>query len=144
MYIRLIEDKPEIYSIGQLRKDNPQVSFPIHPSDELLASWNVFKLIDLPAPKIDYELQCLKRSEPYFSEGVWYVEYIPENLPETEVANNIRIKRNELLSNTDWIVAKAYEQQSTVPTEYVVYRQALRDITAQPGFPWTIAWPTLP
>ena len=32
------------YSIGQLRKDNPQVSFPKNPGDELMASFNVVRV----------------------------------------------------------------------------------------------------
>lgn len=32
------------------------------------------------------------------------------------------------------------EQQNAIR----VYRQALLDITAQPGFPWTIEWPIIP
>jgi hypothetical protein len=30
------------YSAAQLRRDNPQTSFPKNPTDELLASYNVF------------------------------------------------------------------------------------------------------
>jgi len=37
------------YSIGELRKDNPQVSFPKNPSNEMLASWNVFPVVSTGA-----------------------------------------------------------------------------------------------
>lgn len=33
------------YSIGDLRKDNPQVSFPKNPSVEMLASYNIFPVV---------------------------------------------------------------------------------------------------
>jgi hypothetical protein len=32
----------------------------------------------------------------------------------------------------------------TMPEAMTTYRQALRDITEQSGFPWTIEWPDQP
>lgn len=50
--------------------------------------------------------------------------------------------RNSLLLDSDWT------QLSDVPlankSEWVTYRQALRDITEQPGFPHNIVWPVAP
>ena len=43
--------------------------------------------------------------------------------------NLLREKRNTLLSETDWIVTKAKETGTTIPTAWKTYRQALRDIT---------------
>ena len=40
-YIKLTNDLPEIYSIGQLRRDHPDVSFPRRVSAETLASYGV-------------------------------------------------------------------------------------------------------
>lgn len=41
----------------------------------------------------------------------------------------LREKRNLLLSQSDWIVTKAKETGTTIPTAWKTYRQALRDIT---------------
>ena len=60
------------------------------------------------------------------------------------LANSIRIQRDKLLSDTDWVVTKAYENQRPVPLEWVKYRQALRDIPMQVGFPTQVDWPTQP
>ena len=38
------------YSIGALRRDNPNTSFPASPTEQTLAEWNVFPVIDKPAP----------------------------------------------------------------------------------------------
>jgi hypothetical protein len=54
----------------------------------------------------------------------------------------VRAKRDELLTQTDWVAARAYERGEPVPQNYVVYRQALRDITNQPD-PFNITWPVL-
>jgi len=39
------------------------------------------------------------------------------------------------------VVIKAVEIGATVPATTAAYRQALRDITSQAGFPWEITWP---
>ena len=65
--------------------------------------------------------------------------FIEEGLLEKEV----RSKRDTLLSETDWMVAKQFETGVT-DTGLTSYRQALRDITSQEGFPNNIVWPTKP
>lgn len=59
-------------------------------------------------------------------------------------AANVRSRRDNLLQETDWIVIKSYERGENIPAEWEVYRQALRDITAQAGFPYEVTWPTKP
>ena len=54
----------------------------------------------------------------------------------------VQAQRNALLSATDWVTARAYEQGEPVPENYRVYRQALRDVTNQPD-PFNITWPVL-
>jgi hypothetical protein len=64
----------------------------------------------------------------------------PEYLAALEKA--IRGERNIKLSATDWT------QASDIPTEtkekWVVYRQALRDVPQQEGFPVNVVWPDQP
>jgi hypothetical protein len=52
--------------------------------------------------------------------------------------------RNSLLQGSDVAVLRAYESGVPVSAEWVAYRQALRDIPQQPGFPDNIQWPTKP
>ena len=51
-----------------------------------------------------------------------------------------RQKRNDLLAETDWWATS----DRTMTAEKTAYRQALRDITDQSGFPTDITWPTKP
>jgi hypothetical protein len=53
-------------------------------------------------------------------------------------------QRNYLLANTDWIVIRATDQGVPIPEDWRTYRQALRDIDKQPGYPWNVVWPTPP
>lgn len=55
----------------------------------------------------------------------------------------VRQERSKRLAATDWVVAKAYETGTQVPTEWADYRQALRDITDQKN-PWLVVWPEPP
>ena len=52
----------------------------------------------------------------------------------------VRPKRNRLISETDWWATS----DRTMTAEQAAYRQALRDITDQAGFPTDITWPTKP
>jgi hypothetical protein len=77
--------------------------------------------------------------------GKWVVEDIvePETKPEepTDLATEARAKRNSLLAQSDWTqVGDAPVDQAA----WATYRQALRDITEQEGFPEIINWPTAP
>jgi hypothetical protein len=60
---------------------------------------------------------------------------------DDRAAAHARDKRNDLLAATDWT---AMADAPTQATEMTAYRQALRDITSQSGWPTTINWPTKP
>jgi len=60
---------------------------------------------------------------------------------QARLPNEIRQQRNQLLKNCDWtqIPDCTVDKQA-----WATYRQALRDITEQAGFPTNITWPTAP
>ena len=41
----------------------------------------------------------------------------------------LRKLRNELLQESDWVVVKAQETSTSIPSAWITYRQELRDIT---------------
>jgi hypothetical protein len=60
---------------------------------------------------------------------------------DAEQAKSVRSERGEKLKDSDWTqVADAPVDKAA----WATYRQALRDVTGQQGFPWTITWPTQP
>lgn len=59
------------YSISQLRKDNPQVSFPKEMPEERLAEWNVYHVTKVPQPEYNSETQIIEELEPALQNGVW-------------------------------------------------------------------------
>ena len=68
-------------------------------------------------------------------------EAIEEEPPEDET---VRDERNRLLEDTDWIILRYLDQGDEVPLEWKEYRQALRDIPEQEGFPGSVDWPEMP
>jgi hypothetical protein len=62
-------------------------------------------------------------------------------MKDAEQAQSVRNSRTQMLKDSDWTqVADAPVDKAA----WATYRQALRDITAQAGFPWTIDWPDQP
>lgn len=56
------------------------------------------------------------------------------------MARSARLERDQRISQTDWWATS----DRTITAEQAAYRQALRDITGQAGFPEDITWPTKP
>jgi hypothetical protein len=141
MYIKLTNGIPEKYSIGQLRRDNSNTSFPKTPSDKLLAEWDVYPLTTADCPAYDNLTHNCTEGTSAQIDGIWTQQWEVGEKPQGEAENNIRSRRNELLSESDWTqVADAPVDQAV----WASYRQALRDVTAQEGFPYNVIWPTSP
>lgn len=67
--------------------------------------------------------------------------YSVEAIPDEEKAGQVRSERNTKLAATDWT------QVADAPVDkeaWATYRQALRDVPQQAGFPWVVEWPAQP
>ena len=71
-------------------------------------------------------------------------DYVPTVIPDEVLAFDIRDKRNALLSATDYLLQPDYPISDTDREAVKAYRQALRDITKQEGFPENVVWPDKP
>ena len=60
-----------------------------------------------------------------------------------EVAAEIRKQRDELLTSTDWTQMKDTALSEEKQKKYQEYRQKLRDIPEQPGFPYDVVFPSI-
>ena len=142
------------YTLGDLRRDNPQTSFPKKIGDALLASYGIYHVMPEPQPEHDPLVQTVVRDvEPHNNEtavdeetgetyetGRWVIGYTVENKPQDKAEEAIRNQRDRLLTDTDWMALS----DNTMTPEWASYRQALRDITSQEGFPYSVDWPTKP
>ena len=142
------------YTLGDLRRDNPQTSFPKKIGDAILASHGIYHVMPETQPEYDNLVQTLVRDpEPHNNEtavdeetgetyktGRWVIGYTAENKPLDQAEEAVRNKRDQLLKETDWMALS----DVTMSAEMTSYRQALRDITDQTGFPYSVVWPTKP
>lgn len=75
------------------------------------------------------------------------VEAIPEPTPEEikeRKATEVRAQRDYLLTQTDYLVSGDYPISAEDLAKVKAYRQSLRDVPAQEGFPENIVWPEDP
>lgn len=138
------------YSIGDLRKDNPNVSFPRNPSIDLLAGFSVYPVVITAEPDYDPVTQIVNQDGcAYIAERQrWETIWTVRNKTAEEItadnqrkADSVRSERNRLLAASDWtqVLDTVVNQAS-----WAAYRQALRDVPSQSGFPWNVTWPTEP
>lgn len=145
MHIKLTNGVPTKYTLGQFRRDNPNVSFPKLIPDELLADYDVYPYTTSDRPAYDrYTQLCVEGVFEQDAGGAWSLPWVVESYTQEEAERSVRSRRDDLLQDTDWVVTKAFEADISVPTEWFTYRQALRDVPAQVGFPYNVTWPTKP
>ena len=138
------------YTVAQLRRDNPNTSFPKRIPEATLASWNVYPVIKNDAPSYTERTQKIEReSTPTLSDDSWSIGWTVTNKTAEEIqeydddiARSNRAKRNNLLSETDIYGLS----DMTMTSEMTTYRQALRDITDHDNWPnlSDSDWPTKP
>ena len=134
------------YTLGMLRKDNHNVSFPKVLDDATLARFGVVRVASTPRPADDHTKNFSVTAEQVGN--AWVEKWVATNVSAEEVANrtanqatNVRAERDRLLAQSDWTQIADAPVDSTV---WSVYRQSLRDVPSQAGFPWEVTWPTQP
>ena len=65
----------------------------------------------------------------------------PNDAEQAIQIHSMRQERNRLLTESDWTQVKDAPVDQAA---WADYRQQLRDITQQAGFPWEITWPEVP
>ena len=143
------------YTLFGLRRDNPETSFPKNISPQTAAAFDVYPVQSVDQPTYDHTVTL---SEVPVKQGdQWVQQWIA--IPESEEviqartdakAQEVRELRDQLLRASDWVVIQEQELAAREPRSVAHnkpindYRQALRDITNQPGFPHSVTWPDKP
>jgi len=142
MYVKVINNHPVSfpYTLTDLRRDNPGTSFPVEISNQNLSAFDVYPVTPSPVPNFDSKTHYIKQDVRLVA-GAWTQVWHLQKLPETQASANVRGERNRLLADCDWT------QLADAPIDtaaWSIYRQKLRDLTAQSGFPWDVEWPPHP
>ena len=152
MYVKITNGNVDTYpySVGQLRRDNPNTSFPKKIPEAVLNGWGVYSVTTLDQPVYDIKTQNIQMEEtPSLVDGNWSIGYIITSKTTEEITeyNSVqasvnREKRDTLIAETDWWASS----DLTMTAEQTAYRQALRDITTHANWPHLSEddWPTKP
>ena len=90
---------------------------------------------------------CQAVKHDYISGNFTEINECPDwrlQLEKEILSLDVRLERNKLLSDTDHLIQSDYPISDEKKQEIKVYRQALRDIPQQDGFPDNIVWPDKP
>lgn len=117
-------------------------------TDEVLEALEADVVFEGPQPTPTRYQVAFRDGVEQQADGKWYTKYSVADmdaeaiaLKDAEQAKAMRDQRNQKLKDSDWT------QVADAPVDKAVwaaYRQSLRDITAQAGFPWDVQWPTQP
>lgn len=158
----------EVLSQGQVRSLYPNTSFPKTWSSALVEELGLDPVFETPAPTLTVYQTTYKNGVEQDANGnwVWKWEIGPvfQDTTDTEgnvvtaaeheaaykasidaeAAKNVRTTRDAKLAECDWLVIKAAETGVPLAADWVAYRQALRDVPTQAGFPHNVEWPVKP
>ena len=159
----------EVNTQGEIRRSMPNTSLPRVWTASICDSLGIDPVLAAPAPTPSGEYKSVGRNGVVQdANGNWVQAYVERDMfadyvdddgvtvtkasqeeaytatKNAEAALAVRNTRDGLIASCDWMAIKAFEAGTTVATEWATYRQALRDVSAQAGFPNDITWPTQP
>ena len=136
--VKIIDGQPKPYTEAAFRADNPHTVYGrVVPAKHLNAQ-DVYRVRTLGKPEEPTGMKAVKDDLPTLNEfNEWVLGWTLVALNEKEA----RDLRDELLAASDWTQAPdaPVDQQA-----WADYRQALRDIPQQEGFPEDVVWPEKP
>ena len=149
----------------EFRRINRNTSFPEVITPDIIDSFGYDPVFEGPQATTVPPYQISQRDGVVEVNGQWFTKYVagptftdytdPDGVVHTaaeqyeqycfakdaDQSKNVRTNRNQLLADCDWT------QLPDAPVDKAVwatYRQKLRDVTSQTGFPWNITWPEAP
>jgi hypothetical protein len=163
MQVRIRETGQVMYE-SEFRAMFPNTSMPQQLSEELINEFGGDVVLEGPQASGGTVYQYSQASGVEQVNGKWYTKYILgpvfldqvvdgvtktaaeqeaeyKAMKDAEQAKSVRQQRDAKLSECDWT------QVADAPVDKAVwatYRQALRNVPIQEGFPWTITWPDAP
>ena len=159
----------EVNTQGEIRRSMPNTSLPRVWTSAICDSLGIDPVLAAPAPAPSGEYKVVSRNGVVQdANGNWVEAYVERDMfadyvdeegvtvtkasqeeaytarKDAEAATAARATRDGLIASCDWMAIKAFEAGTGVATEWATYRQALRDVSAQEGFPNDITWPEKP
>jgi hypothetical protein len=160
-----VRSNGNVVSQGEVRRLFPNTSLPRVWSADVCNQLGIDPVFESPAPEVTRYQTANKNGVTQDAKGNWvwawtigptFTEYTDdEGVTHTaaeqeaayvqriddEQATAVRADRDKRLSDTDWTQVADAPVDSAV---WSVYRQSLRDVPSQEGFPWEVTWPEQP
>ena len=137
------------FPINDIRSLFPNTSFPEKIIDKSLPDGYV-TVTRVSPPKVKRTQKAVV-GLPVLSATGWTQSWEIQNKTDRELetdsailSRTARAERDRRIAKCDWVVTVATENKTEMPKVWIDYRQALRDITLQPTFPFDIVWPIAP
>jgi len=139
-----IRETGEIISDSQFRLRHRHTSFPRIIDEPLQDQFGIDQIFEGPQRQGPPPYSYTYRDGIEEIDGRWYTKYTIGERDRGEIddqqAENVRSQRDRLIEKSDW---RAVSDRKLEP-EWKEYRQALRDISKQEGFPHDVKWPVDP
>ena len=151
MLIRIENGSPTGHPVDDynFRTLFPSVSFPryLTPADVEPFEFGLYEFSQIPNDPERYE-KLVEGTPTQAENGIYYQKWLKVAMTDEERAaadaaqsRDIRLQRNGRLIESDWT---QIADSGVDATTWHAYRQSLRDLPSQPGFPWEVSWPEPP
>ena len=161
-----IRESGQVVTDSEFRAMFPNTGFPVQLTEAIINDFGGDVVLEGPQASGGTVYQYSQRQGVEQIGGKWYTKYVlgpvftdrpaTETEPaktaaeqeaeykaqkDAEQAKNVRQTRNDKLKECDWtqLADSTADKQA-----WATYRQALRDVPNQAGFPWTVDWPETP
>ena len=132
------------YTLTDLRFDNPTARFPDVITDAIAAEYYCYP-VQPTEPTKPPTGKKNERDLPENIDGVWFERWKLVDLTAAETEAQwaaVRTERNARLIACDWTQLADAPLTELQKSNWVVYRQALRDVPSTQNDPFDIVWPT--
>lgn len=137
------------YTLTDLRLANRNVSFAKVITDETAASFNCFPVAPTTPPVEDHTIDltrtAVKQGDAWVEEWISTPATAEEIAQRTEAkSTSLRDDRNQRLADCDWTQLADSPLDADAKLAWQLYRETLRMVPQQAGFPWNVEWPPVP
>ena len=142
-----IRDTGQVVTESEFRAMFPDTSFPVPLTLDVINAFGGDPIMEGPQAQ-PTRYQTAYRDGIQEIGGKWFTKYSVADMDDeaktaldAQQAASMRAERNRRLSDCDWtqIADSTADKQA-----WATYRQSLRDVPSQDGFPWEINWPIAP
>ena len=163
-----IQSTGEVKTQGEVRRMHSNTSLPRVWDANVCSALGIDPVLEAPKPEVTGYTQAVRNGATQDANGNWvqawsvvdmFQDYTDdEGVTHTKAdqeaayqadldakaAESVRTQRDAKLAESDWMVIKSAETGIALAAEWATYRQALRDIPSQAGFPNEVVWPVEP